>query len=119
MHYSSSRLTSKVNTGKVLTSGGPRSIDNVVPSLESKSLSRMGPGASGTYRNQCLTRCLLTMHSQGSQNQYFLVFLVATIMVIESLMSQQVGVVTVEMAALESRMKSIWRPSMSVLTMGS
>jgi hypothetical protein len=59
----------------------------VLPSLESKSLLKRGPGASGTYRNRCLTQCLLTMHSWGSQNRYFLVFLVAPIMVIESLVS--------------------------------
>jgi hypothetical protein len=68
MCHSSSRLTSKVNTGRMLTSGGPRSIDTVLPGLESKSLPRRGPGASGTYRNWCLTRCLLTMHSWGLQN---------------------------------------------------
>jgi hypothetical protein len=117
--HSSSRLTSKVSISKVLMSGSPRSIDTVVPNLESKSLHRRGPGASGTYRNWCLTWCLLTMHSWGSQNRYFLVFLVAPITVIESLVSQPVGVVTVEMAAPVSRMKPIWWPSMSVLTMGS
>jgi hypothetical protein len=37
------------------------------------------------YRNRCLTGHLLTINSRGSQNQYFLVFLVAPIMVIESL----------------------------------
>jgi hypothetical protein len=52
MCHSSSRLTSKVSTSKALTTGGPRSIDTVVPTLESKSLPRRGPGASGTYRNQ-------------------------------------------------------------------
>jgi hypothetical protein len=86
MHHSS-RLTSKVSTGKVLTSGGPRSIDTVVSSLESKSLPRRGPGASGSYRNWCLTQCLLTMYSQGLQNWYFLVFLMAPVMVIEILVS--------------------------------
>jgi hypothetical protein len=84
MHHSSSRLTSKVSTGKALMSGGPRSIDTVVPGLESKSLPRRGPGASGTCRNWCLTQCPLTMRSRGSQNQYFLVVLVAPVMVIES-----------------------------------
>jgi hypothetical protein len=101
------RLTSKVSTGRALMPGGPKSIDTVVPSLESKSLPRRGPGASGTYRNQCLTPCPPTVHSWGSQNRYFLVFLVAPLMVIESLVSQLVGVVTVEMATAVSRMKSI------------
>jgi hypothetical protein len=114
--HSASRLTSKVSTGKALTSGSPRSIDTVVPALESKSLPRRGPGASGTYRNWCLTWCPLTMHSQGSQNWCFLVFPVAPIMVIESLVSRPVGVVTEEKAAPVSRMKSICQPSMSLLT---
>jgi hypothetical protein len=87
MHHSSSRLTSQVSTSKAFTSGSPRSIDTVVPSLESKSLLRRGLGASGTYRNQCLTRCPPTVHSQGSQNWYFLVVPVVPIMVIESLVS--------------------------------
>jgi hypothetical protein len=104
MRHSSSRLTFKVSTGKVLTSEGPRSIDTVVPSLESKFLPRRGPGVSGTYRNWCPP----TMHSQGSQNQYFLLFPVAPIMVIESLVSLLVGVVVVEMTALVSKIKSIW-----------
>jgi hypothetical protein len=50
------------------------------------------------------------MHSQGSQNWYFLVFPVAPVIVIESLVSQPVSVVMVEMAAPVSRMKSIWGP---------
>jgi hypothetical protein len=113
------RLTSEISTGKAVMPGSPKSIDTVVPSLESKSLLRRGPGASGTYRNQCLTRCPPTVHSWGSQNWYFLVFLVAPTMVIESLVSWPVGEVMVEMAAPVSRMKSAWQPSPSVLTMGS
>jgi hypothetical protein len=88
MRHSSRRLISKVSTGKAVTSGDPGSIDTVVPNLESKSLPRRGPGASGTYRNQCLTQCPLALHFRGSQNQYFLVFPVAPIMVIEALVSQ-------------------------------
>jgi hypothetical protein len=112
-HYSS-RLTSKVSTSKVLMSGGPRSVDTGVPILESKSLPWRGPGPSGTYRNLCLTT-----PSQGSQSRYFLVFLVAPIMAIESLVSWLTGVVMVEMVAPMSRIKSTWRPLMSILTMGS
>jgi hypothetical protein len=104
------RLTSKVSTGKTLRPGGPKSTDIVVPSLESKSLLRRGPGVSDTYRNQCLSWCPPTMHFWASQNRYFFVFLVAPIIVIESLVSWLVGVVTVEMAAPVSRMKSVWRP---------
>jgi hypothetical protein len=115
------RLTSKVSTGKAFMPGDPKSTDTVVLSLESKSLPRRGPGASDMYRNWCVTWCPPTVHSQGSQNWYLLVFPVAPQlpMVVESLVSWPVGVVTVEMDTPVSRMKSIWWPSTSILTMGS
>jgi hypothetical protein len=53
--HPSSRLTAKVSTSKALMPSGTKSIDTMVPSLESKSLPRRGPGASGMYRNRHLT----------------------------------------------------------------
>jgi hypothetical protein len=109
------RLTSKVNTGKALS----QVHSYCVPSLESKSLPRRGSGASGTYRNQCLTWCPPTVHSRGLQNRYFLVFPAAPIMVIKSLVSQPIGMAMVEMATPVSRMKSTWQPSISISNLDS
>jgi hypothetical protein len=95
--YPSLRMTSKVSTGKAFMPGSPKSIDTLLPSLESKSLPRRGLGACGTYRNQRLTWCPPTVRSQGLQNWYFLVFQGAPIVVIESLVSRPFGVFTVEM----------------------
>jgi hypothetical protein len=113
------RLTSKVSTGKALMPGGPKSIDTVVPSLESKSLPKKGAW-SLWYIQKSVSDLVSTNCAFLELTEPVLLGVpMAPIMVIESLVSQPVGVVTVEMAIPVSRMKSIWWPPTPILTMGS